>query len=372
MACYYPFMAIYYQNRGLNYSQIGILFAINSLIVVIAQPLWGIISDKYLSKKKSLALVLGFSSVIIMGFVFAKSFLIILITVILFTIFQSPTLSINDALCYEVVESYSTIQYGKMRIMGSVGYAVIALALAPAIKISSIDASFFSFTLFAVLGILVLRGINVNKRSVMSVLDLKDIVSIIKNKKFILLGVSALIVSSSMSSNSNYLAILIQKTGGDVSNIGLLWFIVAMSELPAFFMGNRIIKKFGNVNVYLLSLGFYTSRFLLDSLCSHYQAVLFIQILQSLTYPLYVISTLQCINEIVPSKARTTAITVFSALSAGFGGFIGNISGGFIIQNFSVFYLYRIMAGLCIIALIIGLTLKNKKLPAEINMDIKS
>jgi hypothetical protein len=31
LACYYPFLAIYFADRGLSYSQIGVAFAINSL-----------------------------------------------------------------------------------------------------------------------------------------------------------------------------------------------------------------------------------------------------------------------------------------------------------------------------------------------------
>jgi MFS transporter, PPP family, 3-phenylpropionic acid transporter len=366
MACYYPYMIIYYQYRGLNYSQIGFLFAVNSLVAVISQPFWGIVTDKYLNKRKSFLLVLAFSSIFVIGFMFVKSYVAILLWVITFMVFQSPTLSINDAFCYEVIDSHKSLQYGKLRLMGSIGYAVVALLMAYIIKWTSINSSFLAFALLGLLGILVLRGINIKGKSSKSAIDLSDIVSIIRNKRFIILVVSALLVSASMSANSNYLGTLIQKTGGDVSNIGTLWFVIAMSELPAFFFGGRILKKFGVINVYYISLIFYISRFFLDSICVNYQAVIAIQLFQAVTYPLYIMSTLQCINEIVPVKARTTAITVFAALTAGVGGFMGNISGGMVIGDFSVFLLFRIMAGLCILSLLIGLILKKNTKVADL------
>jgi MFS transporter, PPP family, 3-phenylpropionic acid transporter len=361
MACYYPYMTIYYQHRGLNYSQMGLLFAVNSLVAVISQPFWGIITDKYLNKRKSFLLVLGFSSILVIGFIFVKSYLAILLWVITFMIFQSPTLSINDAFCYEVIDSYKTLQYGKLRLMGSIGYAFVALAIAYVIKWTSIDSSFIAFALLGLLGIIVLRGINIKGKASKSSIEISDIVSIIRNKKFVILVMSALLVSASMSANSNFLGTLIQKTGGDVSKIGYLWFVVAMSELPAFFFGSKLLRKFGVLNIYYICLVFYISRFFLDSLCVNYQAVIAIQLFQSITYPLYIMATLQCINEIVAIKTRTTAITVFAALTAGVGGFVGNMSSGMVIQNYSVFLLFRIMSVLCIISLAIGLLLKASK-----------
>lgn len=360
-ACYYPFIIIYYQHRGLNYSQIGLIFAINSLVAVISQPFWGIITDKYLNKRKSFLLVLGFSSALILGFILTKSYMAILVWGIIFMAFQSTTFSINDAFCYEAIDSHKSLQYGKLRLMGSVGYAIVALSLAYVIKWTNINSSFIAFVLFGILGIIVLRGIKIKGRHGRSTIDLSDIVSIIKNKKFIVLVSSALLVSASMSANSNFLATLIQKTGGEVSNIGLLWFIVAMSELPAFYFGNKLLKKFGVLNVYFISLIFYISRFLLDSLCISYQVVIIIQLIQAVTYPLYLMSTLQCVNDIVPHKTRTTAITVFSGLSAGVGGFVGSFLGGIIIQNFNVFFLFRMMSMVCVLSLLIGITLKRQE-----------
>lgn len=361
LACYYPFMLIYYQGNKLNYSQIGTLFAINSLIAVIAQPLWGILTDKYLNTRKSFLLALALSSILVLGFLLVKGYVPISIWVVIFVIFQSPILSLNDAFCYEVIDSNKSLQYGKLRLMGSIGYAVIALIMALVIKHTSVSSSFFAFALLGALGVTVLKGIKVKSGPVRNVLDFNDVASVLKNRRFLLLAISAMPVSASMNANSNYLATLIQSTHGDVSNIGFLWFIIAISELPAFYFGGKLFSRFGEVNMYLTSLGFYILRFLLDSFCGQYQLVIAVQLLQAITYPLYIMATLQCISNTVPNKARTTAITVFAAITGGIGGFIGSKTGGLIIQTFNVFILFRVMSVLCIISLFIGLALKNNK-----------
>jgi predicted MFS family arabinose efflux permease len=70
-------------------------------------------------------------------------------------------------------------------------------------------------------------------------------------------------------------------------------------------------------------------------------------------------TTLQYISNIVQSQTRTTAMTVFTAAAGGIGGFLGNIGGGFLLQWTSVFNLFKIMAGLCMVSLLIGLLLKQ-------------
>jgi MFS family permease len=242
--------------------------------------------------------------------------------------------------------------------MGSIGYAITALILGIIIKITNINSSYVGYFLMTLIGIITLSGIKYKGKSNKSGISLTDVYKIVKNKRFILITISAIIANTAMGANGNYLAVLIQKTGGDVSNLGMLWFIIAMSELPAFFFGAKIIKKHGVLNIYLLGLLIYTARFLIDSFCPSYQFVLLVQILQGVTFPLYLMATLQYVQDIVPNSVRTTAITAFTACSGGIGGFFGNICGGIIIQYMNVFILFRVMSAMCIIAFIIGSLLK--------------
>lgn len=358
IACYYPFLTVYFNEKGLSYSQIGILFALNSITAVVFQPLWGIITDEYSSKKVTIFFSMIISSLLAFTFIFANRFGTVFLAILFFMIFESPICSISDAYCYEIIDKNKNLQYGRIRLMGSIGYALTALFLGIIIKITNINSSFFGYFIMIAIGIITLNKIKYKGKSNNNGISFNDIFKIIKNKKFILITLSALVANIAMGANGNYLAILIQKTGGNVSNLGMLWFIIAMSELPVFFFGAKIIKKNGVIDIYLLSIVLYIIRFVIDSFCPNYQLVLLTQIMQSVTYPLYLIATLQYIQDIVPASARTTAITAFTAFSGGIGGFIGNLSGGLIIQYFSVFYLFRIMAIICILALIIGIILK--------------
>jgi MFS family permease len=325
LACFSPFLTPYFLDRGLSYSQMGILFAIYSLVGVLAQPFWGIVTDKYASKKTTLIITMTISGILAFGFIISKGFYSILIAIIGFMFFQSSIISVFDANTYDLIEVHSDIQYGRTRLMGSIGYALTALILGIVIKFTSINIPFLAYSIFIVAGLVMLNNINGKNRRTGSSINISDIVKIVKNKRFILICISALIANAAFGSNGNYVAVLVKETGGDVANIGMLWFIVAMSELPGFFFESRIIKKYGVINIYLIGIALYILRFFINSLCTSYQAVLAAQLLQGITFPLYLTATLQYVISIVPAETRTTALTAFAAITGGIGGFIGNI-----------------------------------------------
>ena len=359
MACFYPYFTVYLTNKGLSYSQVGIALAINSLVGVAFQPIWGYITDKYLNKKQTLIITIAISSVTILLFVFVKGWLPILLTVTLFMIFLSPINSVADSYCYNLIEKYKTIQYGKVRLMGSIGYAIIALIIGIIVKNTSINSIFYAYLILSLLSILVLITIDFKGKSTGCKLDFSDLLHIIKDKRFLIFIVSVMIINICLGANGNYIAILIKKTGGDISNLGFLWFVVAISELPAFFFGNKLLKKFGDINLYIICLVLYSLRYFLDAISLTYNVVILVQIMQGITFPLFLISSMNYVNRIVPKKMRTSGITLYSALGCGVGNFIGNIVGGFVLETYNIFFLFKLLSLNCLLSILVLIILKK-------------
>lgn len=359
MACYYPFLAVYFKGKGLSYTEIGIGFALNSIISVAAQPIWGYLTDKYLSKRKTIVITLTASSIAALGFIFASQNYMIMTLIILFIWFQSSVSPVTDAYCYDFMEIDKNLQYGQVRLMGSVGYAVTSLLLGIAIQKTSIDMAFYTYLIVSVVVILIIRSIKFEGKHGSNKIDISDIKYLLKNKNYTIFITSVVFISIALGANGSYIAVLIEKTGGDISRLGLLWFIVAMSELPVFFFGNKLLKKYGDLNLYIISMIIYIFRYLLDSYCSSYIGVIAVQILQGITFTLYLTATMQYINRISEPKLRTSAITLYAAIGGGIGGFIGNFGGGLFLEHFSVFALFRLMAVAAFLALITAAFLKK-------------
>jgi oligosaccharide:H+ symporter len=361
LACYYPFLAVYFGERGLSYSQIGVAFAVNSMTAVLCQPIWGYFTDKYLGKVKTIIIGALGSCVAIYALVFSDSFLLVLVSIFLFMAFQSPVTSVTDAYCYEIIDHHKSIQYGRIRLWGSLGYAVIALIVGAIIKHTGTNTAFVIYSIVTVFGVAILNSIGFKSKHSQNMIRLKDISELFKNKKFVVFMISVVLANIALGANGSYIAVLIEKTGGDASKLGMLWFIVAISELPVFFLGNRLIKKYGILNLYLLSLALYIFRFFLDSFATNYIMVIIIQVMQSITFALYLLSALQYLNTIIPNKMKATGMTIYAALGGGLGGFIGNIFGGLLLEVITIFSLFKILAVVVILALAVGVVLKRMK-----------
>lgn len=362
LACIYPFLIYYFQEKGLSYTEMGIGFAAISITSVLVQPIWGFITDKYSNKRITIIIAMLFSTLLIYSLILANSFYFIILSIILLMSFQGPIVPIADAYSYEIIEQYKKLQYGKIRLMGSFGYAVVALFMGFLIKKTGVNSSFVTYSIFMFLGVLLLFSISYKDKSKDKVtrknVSFDDIVNLIRDKKFILLIFSVILTNIANGSNSSYMPVLIEKTGGDVTQLGIVWFIIAISELPVFYFATELIGKYGELRLYSFGVALFALRYFLDSLCDNYVPVLVIQMMQGVTYTFYLLASLQYVDKISPNKMRTSAITLHAA-AMGIGGAIGNIGGGILLETISIFMLYQILAFICVICLYI-LTLLKK------------
>lgn len=358
LACIYPFLIYYFQEKGLSYMEMGIVFAAISITGVIVQPVWGFITDKYSNKRRIIIIVMLFSALFVYSLILAHGFYFIILSIILLMSFQSPIVPIADAYSYEVMEKYKKLQYGKIRLMGSFGYAVVALFMGYIVKYSGINSSYVIYSILMVLGVLLLFSIDYKDKGTRKNVSFADVVNLIRSKKFILLLISVILTNIANGSNSSYIPVLIEKTGGDVAQLGIVWFIIAISELPAFYFGARLMYKYGELNLYIFGVALFALRYFLDSLCDDYISVLVIQMMQGVTYTFYLMTSLQYLNQISPAQMRTSAITLHAA-AMGVGGAIGNIGGGILLEYISIFTLYEILACICVLCLYILIMLKK-------------
>ena len=358
LACIYPFLIYYFQEKGLSYMQMGIVFAIISITGVMVQPIWGFITDKYSNKRTIIIITMLLSAVTVYSLIFAHAFYAIILSIIILMSFLSPIVPIVDAYSYEIIERYKKLQYGKVRLMGSFGYGVVALLMGYIVKYYGINSSYFIYSFLMFFGALLFLSIDYQGKGSRQNVSLADVLDLIKDKKFTLLIITVILTNIGIGSNSSYILVLIEKTGGDVAQLGLVWFVIAISELPAFYFGTRLLCKYGEINLYMIGVALFALRYFLDSLCDYYIPVLVIQLLQGVTYTFYLMTSLQYLNKITPANMKTSAITMHAA-GMGIGSVLGNIGGGILLEHISIFMLYEILALVCILCLGILALLKK-------------
>lgn len=360
LACYFPFLAVYFKSRGLTYIQSGFAFSLSSLVSIGAQPLWGYITDKYLNKKLVILINIFACSLLIYLYIFAYGFIPVMLCVLILIFFQSSIMSIMDAFCYEISDKIPQINYGSIRFIGSVGFAVLSLILGALIQRFGINVNFYIYSILFILGAVFLLDIHFKSEANIKRPSGKDILEVLKNYRFTVFVISIMLLNIATGAHSSYIPTLIEATGGDVEKLGVVWFAQAISEIPIFFFGSRLLYKYNELNLYIAAIVLYIVRMFLSAISPNYYMVIGVQLMQSVTFPLYMVAAMHYINVIVPEKVRASGITLLSALGFGLGSLIGNFGGGFILQYSNPFFLYKILTIVCCIALAVALFLKAK------------
>lgn len=361
VACYTPFLIVYFNFRGLSFAEIGTVFAAMSVIGVVSQPVIGYITDKYLNARTTLviAMVCSFVSVFLMSF--ASNYMLIILNAAVISIFQNSIYPILDSYCYQISNEYKNIQYGKVRLSGSLGYAICAVLSGVVIKFAGVTVAFYLYCSLIVFGIIIMNTLRYEIKSSAKSLNIKDIAGLFRDGKFVIFILSVIMLNTAMGANGNYIGELIKKTGGDVSNLGFLWFILAVSEVPILFFSSRILSKVKDLRIYYICIFFYIIRFLLDSICTGWGAVIAVQALQCITFALYIASALHYLNRSTDPKMWTSVMTIYSAAGGGLGGFIGNLGGGIVLESLDIFSMYKILALICLVSLVTALFLERRR-----------
>ncbi len=361
-ACFYPFLPHYLQSRGLNYVEIGFCFSLTSIVSIVSQPLWGYVADRWQGKRRTLFFLMVMCGLSILPFIFADRFVGIALSIILLIFFQGALYPLADSHLYALGDRYPSIQYGKVRLFGSAGFAFTAFGLGFLLKFFSTDWLFILYFGFMAATFLAFYRAKLTGACHDTTPHFHDVKRILSNPKFSIFILSVCIVSIASTSSGNYIAILVEKTGGNTAGLGVLWFLVALSELPLFFHGTRILERFGEDRIYLGALVLYAIRFFASSLCVNFIPVVLIQLLQAFTFPMLMLATTSKVNHLLPDNLKATGMTLLTALGFGLGGLIGNLGGGYVIKLFSVFFLFKLYGIICLAALAVFFLIRNNEI----------
>ncbi|MEE3227968.1 MAG: MFS transporter, partial [Chloroflexota bacterium] len=123
-----PYVAMYFIRKDLTNLQAGFLVALVSFVGFVAQPIWGIISDKYNVTRLLVTISCWTTSVIILTYTLTDRFEYLVIIVTLFSIMRSPLHANVAALALHHLELKGVREeYGKFRLWGSIGFIIATI-----------------------------------------------------------------------------------------------------------------------------------------------------------------------------------------------------------------------------------------------------
>lgn len=365
------YIVVFLQKQGYSASEIGMINAVNSAIVLIASPLWGVISDKVRSIKKVFLLTITIS-IILFPMVAAAAHLpkwsspVVIACIIVCFFFRNPAQSLMDSM---VVQNCNVkrIQYGPARAMGSISYAIASIILSFILPYIGIEITFYVYPLFMLPCILLSIAepeVNVGPRKSLSFKEL-HIEELIRNYAYMTFLMFVFIYSVALNAGYNFLPFLMEHIGEEGSRYSMLTGYRAFLEAPALFLIVFLRKRFKlQVLIVMAVVCFSVEPFLL-TLCTGIWQMLIVTTIYGIGSGLMIGSATNYCFSIAPDRLKATAMTLYGTVG-GLSGIVGNLAGGSILDQYGVIVLYRVMSicsfsalGFYLITTLIGRRLKK-------------
>ncbi|NLO82536.1 MAG: MFS transporter [Clostridiales bacterium] len=346
-AAYYPFVVVILQERGFSNTVIGTIMAINSLIVVFAQPFWGMVSDRIRSVKKVFIFNLLVAIILVQAVPYISLTVFVGLILALVTFFESPLSPLLDSWVVRGIKAEGNISYGSIRLWGSAGYSIIVYICGRLInKFSTANVLFPFFLIMGCLAAFACTGIKADSLVPDGGARRLYIGRLFKNHQYVYYLIFAVILAIPHRSAFIFLPNLMKSVGGTDGDLGLINAVMAISEIPAFLYSRVLFRRYKPVNVILFSSIFYILRQVLYLIASQPIHVFLVQLLQGPSFALFVNGSVYYIDELAPEELKATAQTFATSMYFGLSGIVGSYGGGWVIDNYGLKNMYWI--GFCI------------------------
>lgn len=339
VGAFLPFVFLYFHKLGFSNAEIGIFAAVGPGVMILAQPFWGWLSD-YSNRPEKILVILSLGCAATVGLLLTgKSFVMIVIYLVLYNFFYSSITPIYDSIVIETLIN-SEISYGQIRWLGSLGYAVTAYLVGRVIEITDV-----SISLKIYIGIALLMALVASRLSSVSVRtewEKPNLWPLFKNREFVIFLIAASLVIGSNAINYTFLAFLFKELGGGEGFVGLAMLIGAFAEIPFFIFSAKLLQRFKMTSLLLVAFVITAFRwFICSKAVSPYQLLAY-QMLNCITFGLLYSTAVTYVDRLTPKKLRASGQNLFWAATFGLGSILGNLLGGWIYQYNPVQTLFNI------------------------------
>ena len=352
-ALFSALISVYLMDRGFKASDVSLVVSASFLTSMITQPIIGKWNDEFDIKKVNAIL---FVIVAIGGIVFMVSNSLFMIAVS-YSVVLMMINGVNPVM--EKIATASPYQYGKIRIWGTIGYALGSQFAGILYDLVAPQAIFIVFVLTMILCIIGLVGTEPDiKKEAAKENEKVKILTLFKNKKFVYyLAICAIFYGVTNMSNTFVPSMLTDK-GLDVDVTSTILSIAVFCEAPLVLFSNRFMDKTANKTLLIISISMVCLQ------CAVYGfnlPLIFIVLITFLAkHPsgmLYIMINLKVINTLIDENQQITALAYVATLKNLVAIIFQNVAGN-ILDVTTYSNLYLICFGWMLVALILVIFFK--------------
>lgn len=315
----YGYMQTFLESIGYDVVERGVILSGTAVVTIATQLIVGYLCDKYHSDKKFYNLcviIVVISSLILYQFSNKVFFLHLLFMSLVGGLFRTAT-AIQDSWTLQVSETCKD-NFGPIRAFGAIGWMIGSPIAAMIVENYGYPSLGYVFAGLAVLNLLLTMGIQdavkVEKAGGIHLSDLKEL---LMNKKYILIVLIFFFINVIGTADIYTTVDKMLALGAKETMVGARWSIQSFTELPLFFAGTYLLKKFGDYKLMMFGTLMYIFRFIGYAVVQTPEMMIVVTMMQCITYPLIMITSKTLVDEATPVHLRSSGQTIASAFYVG-------------------------------------------------------
>lgn len=341
-----PYLGVYYENRGLSGTQIGVIGSVFSAAVVLSALAVGIIGDKFQDSRKILLFLCGGMILGVGGLAVGNGYPGILAAIILYGCAYSPFNGIVDKMLMDQMEGRKE-KFGLYRMGGTIGAGIGVLLAGISLKYLPFFSVFYNYWIIMAICALFVVNIPTSKPILGETAGWKDYCMVIRHKSFLPIYVPMVIWGFTESGVMQFQALHVARCGYGSIYTSIFIAAAMVGESLMFAAVPRVLKRLGKKNTialaYVLQFGRAGALALLGTI--PLPVVICLQMTGGGAYAALYSTITQAIGETFPEKTACTAHNLKLVLTRGVGTSIGLMFLGLLYDQGRSSMAYCVLAG---------------------------
>ncbi len=318
-----------------------------SVLSFIAQPVSGYICDNFISHKRvyiALTICALPTMVLLSHCLFSP--VLTMALMLLFTVFMVQMPGLLDAWVIGLTNLYPGVNYGLCRGSSSLLFAIAAQAMGWVTAQFGHGARMWLGAALGLLSVIVAFTLKelptrrqaetaageANSRNPHGLSTGETVKILVRNKCYLLLLAMNFLLFLGYSCVSSFIPVLTEQLGGGSGEVGTVFALNALAEVPAMFLMSAVLRKVPAKKVILFAAVFFVLRLGLTAMSVNFTMMLLVQLLQGFSFAVIWPASMGYLNQIVEDGVRSTAIMTYSSVTLGVSAIFGNLFGTLILS----------------------------------------
>ncbi|MBL8749425.1 MAG: MFS transporter [Planctomycetes bacterium] len=328
LAVYMQFFPVWLKRaRSLTEADVAIVMSGQTLARTLAGPFWSHRVDRFGRPRAALRLLAAASLVAFASFWLVRDQWLLWLVAFVFGCLYPPMHPILDALALQQAHR-AGFAYGRIRMVGSLSFLLVILAVGWSLRFVAIDAVF----VYLVVGLATTTAtgffLPAGEFAPAPPGERVPWWALLRSKPFVLLLAASALIQGSHGTYYNLSTLHWSRHGIADDTAAVLWAEGILAEIVLFAVARRVFDRFRPTT--LMAVGGFAAvvRWIAIGVSTDVAVLAAFNWLHSLSFALTFLGALRALERRVPEHQRTTAQGLLGAASSGIGMFVATLVGG--------------------------------------------